>query len=150
MWPKRWPRHGDRSSPGSHIQLPPYILWKQKKNRSTRQLKFRTENTLRRLTKSKLCWPFSSWQIAILLQTFITTVFEYPSCKSYSPQGCPRLTGNLRSLSCLKIFSKRVSKFTIHWLKMTDDRSNYFHSLMTGDALQTFKNIKGPTRKILG
>ena len=31
-----------------------------------------------------------------------------------------------------------------------DDRINYFHSLMRGDALQTFKNISGPTRKSLG
>ena len=31
-----------------------------------------------------------------------------------------------------------------------DDRINYFHSLMRGDALQTFKNINGPTRENLG
>ena len=31
-----------------------------------------------------------------------------------------------------------------------DDRFNYFHSLMRGDALQTFKNINGPTRENLG
>ena len=30
------------------------------------------------------------------------------------------------------------------------DRINYFHSLMRGDALQTFKNINGPTRENLG
>ena len=30
-----------------------------------------------------------------------------------------------------------------------DDRINYFHSLMRGDALQTFKNINGPTRENL-
>ena len=29
------------------------------------------------------------------------------------------------------------------------DRINYFHSLMREDALQTFKNIKGPTRENL-
>ena len=31
-----------------------------------------------------------------------------------------------------------------------DDRINYFHSLMRGDALQTFKNINGETRENLG
>ena len=30
-----------------------------------------------------------------------------------------------------------------------DDRINYFHSLIRGDALQTFKNINGPTRENL-
>ena len=31
-----------------------------------------------------------------------------------------------------------------------EDRINYFHSLMRGDALQTFKNINGPTRENVG
>ena len=31
-----------------------------------------------------------------------------------------------------------------------EDRINYFHSLMMEDALQTFKNINGPTRENLG
>ena len=31
-----------------------------------------------------------------------------------------------------------------------DDRINYFHSLMMGDALQTFKNINGPNQENLG
>ena len=31
-----------------------------------------------------------------------------------------------------------------------EDRINYFHSLMRGDALQTFENINGPTRENLG
>ena len=30
-----------------------------------------------------------------------------------------------------------------------DDRINYFHSLMKGDALQTFENFIGPTRENL-
>ena len=37
----------------------------------------------------------------------------------------------------------------IHNQLTEDDRINYFHSLMRGDALQTFKNINGPTRKNL-
>ena len=37
----------------------------------------------------------------------------------------------------------------IHNQLTEDDRINYFHSLMKGDALQTFKNINGPTRENL-
>ena len=37
----------------------------------------------------------------------------------------------------------------IHNQLTEDDRINYFHSLMRGDALQTFKNINGPTRESL-
>ena len=37
----------------------------------------------------------------------------------------------------------------IHNQLTEDDRINYLHSLMRGDALQTFKNINGPTRENL-
>ena len=37
----------------------------------------------------------------------------------------------------------------IHNQLTEDDRITYFHSLMRGDALQTFKSINGPTRENL-
>ena len=38
----------------------------------------------------------------------------------------------------------------IHNQWTEEDRINYFHCLMREDALQTFKNINGPTRDNLG
>ena len=38
----------------------------------------------------------------------------------------------------------------IHNRLTEEDKINYFHSLMPGDALQTFKNITSPNRKNLG
>ena len=38
----------------------------------------------------------------------------------------------------------------IHNQLTEEDRINYFHSLMKGDALQTFNNTNGPTREKLG
>ena len=38
----------------------------------------------------------------------------------------------------------------IHNQLTEEDRINYFHFLMRGDALQTFKNINCPTREKLG
>ena len=38
----------------------------------------------------------------------------------------------------------------IHNQLTEEDRNNYFHSLVRGDALQTFKNLNGPTRENLG
>ena len=38
----------------------------------------------------------------------------------------------------------------IHNQLTEEDKMNYFHSLMRGDALQTFKNITSPNRKNLG
>ena len=37
----------------------------------------------------------------------------------------------------------------IHNQLTEDDRINYFHSLKRGEALQSFKNINGPTRENL-
>ena len=68
---------------------------------------------LRRSKQTKFCWPFSSCQITKFLKTSIILSTEFPNCQSHSPQRCPRLTGNLGSLSRLNTFSKRVSKFII-------------------------------------
>ena len=38
----------------------------------------------------------------------------------------------------------------IHNQLTEEDRINYFHSLIKGDVLKTFKSINGPTREILG
>ena len=38
----------------------------------------------------------------------------------------------------------------IHNQLMEEDKINYFHYLMRGDALQTFKNITSPNRENLG
>ena len=38
----------------------------------------------------------------------------------------------------------------IHDQLMEEDKTNYFHSLMRGDALQTFKNLNSPNRENLG
>ena len=66
---------------------------------------------LRRSKQSRFCWPFSSWQIIIILRTFTIISTEFLNCQSHEPQRCPRLTEKLRNLSSLKTFSRRVSKF---------------------------------------
>ena len=42
--------------------------------------------------------------------------------------------------TCLKIHNQRTE----------EDKINYLHSLMRGEALQTFKNITSPNREDLG
>ena len=59
----------------------------------------------------------------------------------------PTFDGKSEKIELFEDFFPRRLK--IH--KVTeDDGINYFHSLMRGDALQTFKNINGPTRENLG
>ena len=59
---------------------------KQKKNRCTSQPQFRSENTPATIEADQIFWPFSSWQITTILQTFIITSTEFPSCQNRSQQ----------------------------------------------------------------
>ena len=85
---------------------------KQKENHSTSQPHFCSDNTPW-LKQTKVCWPFSSWQITTILQVSITILTEFPNGQSHLQQRCPRSTGNLKISSCLKIFSKQPAKSII-------------------------------------
>ena len=82
------------------------------------------KTSLRRLRQTKFCWPFNSWQTTTILQISVTISTEFPYCQSHLRQRCLLSTGNLKSSSCLKIFSKPVSKFIISWLKMTESTTS--------------------------
>ena len=72
---------------------------------------FAAKIPLRQLRQTKFCWPFSSWQITLILRIF-TIISTYSlNCQSHRPQQSPRLTGKLKNLSFLKTFFRRVSKF---------------------------------------
>ena len=59
----------------------------------------------------------------------------------------PTFDGKTEKFELLEdLFQTRLK---IHNQLTEDDRFNYFHSLMRRDALQTFKNINGPTRENL-
>ena len=61
---------------------------------------------LRRSKQTKFRRPLTSWQTTTILQTFIITSTEFPNFRNHLSQRCPRLTGNRRSMSCLRNFSK--------------------------------------------
>ena len=58
----------------------------------------------------------------------------------YSTQSVERYHENF--VFCFRFFQMSLK---VHNQLTEDDRINYFHSLMRGDALQTFKNVNGPT-----
>ena len=79
---------------------------------------------LRRLRQTKFCGPFRSWQTATILRFSITKLTEFSNCQSHLRQRWPRSTGNLKSSSCWKIFSKRASKSIIIRLKRTESNTS--------------------------
>ena len=121
---------------------------KQKKNRSTSQPQFSSENTPATIEAD---------QILLALQQLANN-----NNSAFFLNNVNRISILLKSLTTtMPTFDGKSEKFQlfedlfqtsliIHNRLTEEDRINYFHSLMRGDALQTFKNINGPTRENLG
>ena len=119
---------------------------KQKRDRCTSKPHFRSENTpatieadqillaLQQLANNKNSANFhnNTNRISKLPKSLTTTM--------------PTFDGKSEKFELFEDLFQTSLK--IHNQLTEDDRMNYFHSLMRGDALQTFKNINGPTREI--
>ena len=120
---------------------------KQKKARSASQPQFRSENTPATIEAD---------QILLALQQLPTN-----SNSSNANNNSNRISKPPKSLTTtMPTFDGKSEKFElfedlfqtslkIHNQLTEEDKINYFHSLMRGDALQTFKNISSPNRENL-
>ena len=120
---------------------------KQKKARSTSQPQFRSENTPATIEAD---------QILLALQQLATN-----SNSANVNNNSNRISKLPKSLTTtMPTFDGKSEKFElfenlfqtslkIHNQLTEEDKINYFHSLMRGDALQTFKNISSPNRENL-
>ena len=121
---------------------------KQKKARSTSQPQFRSENTPATIEAD---------QILLALQQLATN-----SNSANSNNNISRISKLPKSLTTtIPTFDGKSEKFELfedlfqtslknHNQLTEEDKINNFHSLMRGDALQTFKNITSPNRENLG
>ena len=121
---------------------------KQKKTRSTSQPQFRSENAPATIEAD---------QILLALQQLATD-----SNSANFNNNLSRISKFPKSLTTtMPTFHGKSEKFELFedlfqtGLKIRnqlteEDKINYFHSLMRGDALQTFKNITTPNRENLG
>ena len=120
---------------------------KQKKPRSTSQPQFRSENTPATLEAD---------QILLALQQLATN--SNPANLNNNISRISKLPKSLTAT--MPTFDGKSEKFElfedlfqtslkIHNHLTEEDKINYFHSLMRGDALQTFKNITSPNRENL-
>ena len=117
---------------------------KQKKARSTSQHHFRSENTPATIEAD---------QILLALQQLATNFNSANFNNNFS-----RIPKLLKSLTTtMPTFDGKSEKFELfedliqtslknHNQLTEEDKINYFHSLMRGDALQTFKNTTSPNR----
>ena len=121
---------------------------KQKKASSTSQPQFCSENTPATIEAD---------QILLALQQLATN-----SNSANFNNNISRISKLLKSLTTtMSTFDGKSEKFElfedlfrtslkVHNQLTEEDKINYFHSLMRGDALQTFKNITSPNRENLG
>ena len=120
---------------------------KQKKNRSTSQPQFRSENTPATIEADQIflaLQQLANNNNSANFNKIINRITKLP--KSLTTR-MPTFDGKTEKFELFEdLFQVRVK---IHNQLTEDDRINHFHSLMRGDALQTFKNFNGPTRKNL-
>ena len=121
---------------------------KQKKNRSTSQPQFCSENTPVTIEADQFL--FALQQLAnnnnsANFHNKTNRIYKLPKSLKTT---MPTFDGKSENFELFEHLFQTSLK--IHNQLTEEDRINYFHSLMRGDALQTFKNINGPTRDNLG
>ena len=120
---------------------------KQKKKRSTSQTQFRSENTPATIEPDQLSLALQQLANNNNSANFHNKMNKISKLPKSLTTTMPTFDGISEKLEFFEDLSQTSLK--IHNQLTEDDRINYFHSLMRGDALQTFKNINGPTRQNL-
>ena len=120
----------------------------QKKNHFTSQPQFRSENTPATIEADQPLLAFQ--QLAnnndsANFQNDINRISKLPESLTTT---MPTFDEKSEKFELFEDFFQRSLK--IHDQLTEEDRINYFHSLMRGDALQTFENTNGPTQENLG
>ena len=120
---------------------------KQKKNQSTSQPQFRNEITPATIEADQILLALQ--QLAnnnnsAVFHNHFNKISKLP--KSLTTM-MPTFDGKSEKFELFEDLFQTSLKFHIQLTEK--DKIIYFHSLMRGDALQTFKNINGPTRENL-
>ena len=120
---------------------------KQKKARSTSQPQFRSENTPATLEVGQILLAFQQLATnsnSAIFNNNISRVSKLPKSVTTT---MPTFDGKSEKFGLFEDLFQTSLK--IHNQLTEEDKINYFHFLMRGDALQTFKNITSPKREIL-
>ena len=121
---------------------------KQKKARSTSQPQFRSENTPATIEADQILLALQQLVTNSNSANFnnnITKVSELPKSLTTA---MPTFDGKSEEFELFEDLFQMSLK--IHNQLTEGDKIFYFHSLMRGDALQTFRNITSPNREKLG
>ena len=120
---------------------------KQKKNRSTSQPQFRSENTPATIEADQTLLALQQLANNNNSANFHNNINRISKLPKSLNTTMPTIDGKTEKFELFEVLFRTSLK--IHNKLTEDDRINYFHSLMRGDALQTFKNNNGTTRENL-
>ena len=120
---------------------------KQKKNRSTSQPQLRSENTSATIETDQILLALLQLANNNNSASFNNNINRISKLPKSLTTTVPTFDGKTEKFELSEDLFQTSLKF--HNQLTEDDRINYFHSLMRGDALQTFKKINGPTRENL-
>ena len=120
---------------------------KQKKARSTSQPHFRSENTPATLEADQILLALQQLATNSNSANFNNNISRISKLPKSLTTTMPTFDGKSEKFELFEDLFQTSLK--IHNQLTEEDKINYFHSLMRGDALQTFKNITSPNRENL-
>ena len=121
---------------------------KQKKARSTSQPQFRSENTPATIEADQILLALQQLATNSNSADFNNNIIRISKLPKSLTTTMPTFDGKTEKFELFEVLFQTSSK--IHNQLTQEDKINYLHSLMRGDALQTFKNITTPNRENLG
>ena len=120
---------------------------KQKKARSTSQPQFRSDNTPATLEADQILLALQHLATNSNSANFNNNISRISKLPKSLTTTMPTFDGKSEKFELFEDLFQTSLK--IHNQLTEEDKINYFHSLMRGDALQTFKNITSPNRENL-
>ena len=127
---------------------PSTLLGKQKKNNSTSQPHFGSENTPATIEADEILLALQQLANNSNSANFHNNFNRISKLPKSLTTTMPTFDGKSEKFELFDDLFQ--TSLTIHNQLTEVDRIDYFHSLTREDALQTFKNINGPTRENLG
>ena len=121
---------------------------KHKKAQSTGQPQFRSENTPATIEADQILLALQQLATNYNSANFNNNISRISKLAKSLTTTMPTFDGKSEKFELLEDLSQTSLK--IHNQLTQEDKINYFHSLMRGDALETFKNITSPKRENLG
>ena len=120
---------------------------KQKKARSTNQPQFRSENTPATIEADQILLALQQLATNSNSANFNNKISRISKLPKSLTTTMPTFHGKSLKIELFEDLFQTSLK--IHNQLTEEDKTNYFHTLMRGDALQTFKNISSSNRENL-